>query len=535
MNKKTLYGTEARAKILEGIKKISAAVKCTLGPLGRNVMISQSMVVDYGVHSLPIMVTKDGYRTATCFDLDDPFEKGGVLLVKEACQKTVDQAGDGTTTTAVLLEAIVEEGIKLIEAGANPMELKRGIDKAVECVVGELQKAAVKIGDNNEKIFQIATISANNDPEIGRLIADAFKKIGSEGIIDIEAGRSVKTEIKIAAGYKWQYDNWISPLFINKPEKQICEFEDPLILLYHGRVTHHTQVKRALEIAMKEGRPLLIVCEDAADEGLAFLAMNNIQKRVQVCIIKSPGFGEARRVEMEDIALLTGGNYVSDIRGLNVKEIEKVNLGQARKVIVTKEETVIIGGIHDGEGLEKLLGDLRMDLTRAKNEDERFPIEKRIAKLTGGVAVIQVGAATETEMKERLDRFDDAVRATKSAISEGYVPGGGISFLNTLMVIDLDSPLHKGMQIIATIRTAILQQICENAGVKYGEKQAQISKERISCKSLNIGYNAKTDKIEDLVEAGVIDPVKVLRCALQNAASSASMALTTECLICDTM
>jgi chaperonin GroEL len=535
MNKKTLYGTEARAKILDGIKKISAAVKCTLGPLGRNVMISQSMIVDYGVHSLPIMVTKDGYRTAICFDLDDPFEKGGVLLVKEACQKTVDQAGDGTTTTAVLLEAIVEEGIKLIQEGANPMELKRGIDKAVEHVVEEFKKAAVKIGNDNEKIFQIATISANNDPEIGRLIADAFKKIGAEGIIDIEAGKSVKTEIKIAEGYKWQYDNWISPLFINKPEKQICEFEEPLILLYHGRITHHTQVKRALEITMKEGRPLLIVCEDASEEGLAFLAMNNIQKRIQVCVIKSPGFGEDRRLEMEDIALVTGGSYISEARGLNIKEVELVNLGQARKVIVNKEETVIIGGIHDGEGLEKLLGNLRMDLTRAKNEDERFPIEKRIAKLTGGVAVIQVGAATETEMKERLDRFDDAVRATKSAISEGYVPGGGLSFLNILMVIDLDSPLSKGMQIIANIKTSILQQICKNAGVEYEQKAVQISSERIKSKSLNVGYNAKTDKIEDLVEAGVIDPVKVLRCALQNAASSASMALTTECLICDTM
>ncbi len=487
------------------------------------------MVVDYGVHSLPIEVSKDGYRVTQRFDLDDPFEKAGILLVKECAQKSVDQSGDGTTSSVVLMRAIVAKGISMINEGANPMELKRGIDNAVEYVVEELRNAAVKIGKDNEKIFQIATISANNDPVIGRLIADAFEKIGSEGIIDIEAGKSVKTEIKIAEGYKWQYDNWISPLFINKPEKQICEFEDPLILLYHGRITHHTQVKRALEIAMKEGRPLLIVCEDAAEEGLAFLAMNNIQKRVQVCIIKSPGFGEARRIEMEDIALLTGGNYISDIRGLNIKEVEFVNLGQARKVIVTKEETVIIGGIHDGEGLEKLLGDLRMDLTRAKNEDERFPIEKRIAKLTGGVAVIQVGAATETEMKERLDRFDDAVRATKAAISEGYIVGGGTAFLR----------IQTGNKIVDSALATILKQICLNVGL-IPKKWWQFWKPKdvfdvVNQSIGNIGYNAKTGIVEDLVKAGVIDPVKVLRCAIQNAASSASMILTSECLIVDTL
>lgn len=529
MNKKTLYGAEARAKTLAGVNKIADAVSVTLGPQGRNVLISQSMVVDYGVHSLPIEVSKDGYRVTQRFDLDDPFEKAGILLVKECAQKSVDQSGDGTTSSVVLMRAIVAEGIKLINAGANPMELKRGIDRAVEYVVGELKMAAVKIGDDNEKIFQIATISANNDVVIGRLIADAFKKIGSEGIIDIEAGKSVKTEIKIADGYKWHYDNWISPLFVNKPEKQICEFEDSLILLYHGRITHHTQVKRALEITMQAGRPLLIVCEDAAEEGLAFLAMNNIQKRVQVCVIKSPGFGEARRIEMEDMALLTGGNYISDIRGLNIKEVEGINLGQARKVIVTKEETVIIGGIHDGEGLEKLLADLRMDLTRAKNEDERFPIEKRIAKLTGGVAVIQVGAATETEMKEKLDRFDDAVRATKAAISEGYIVGGGTAFLR----------IKTGDKIVDSALTTILKQICYNVGLKP-KKWWEFWKPKnvfdtVNQSIGNIGFNAKTGIIEDLVKAGVIDPVKVLRCAIQNAASSASMILTSECLICDTM
>jgi chaperonin GroEL len=531
MLKETLYGAAARTKILEGVKEITAAIKCTLGPLGRNVMISQSMIIDYGVHNLPIHVTKDGYNTARAFDLKDPFKKAGVLMVKEACQKTVDQAGDGTTTTAVLLEAIVEEGIKLIEAGANPMELKRGIDKAVEYVVEELKKAAVQIGDDNEKIFQIATISANNDPEIGRLIADAFKKIGSEGIIDIEAGQSVKTEIKIADGYKWD-QSWISPLFITNKEKQIVEFEDPYILIYHGRIIHHDQVQRALEFTMKQGRPLVIICEDAEGEGLAFLAMNNIQKRVQVCVVKSPSFGEARRIEMEDIALLTGGSYISDIRGLSIKAIELDNFGRARKVIVTKEETIIIGGIHEGGSLDDQLNELRMNLAQAKNEEERFPIEKRIAKLTGGVAVIQVGAATETEMKEKLDRFDDAVRATKAALSEGFLPGGGTAYIR----VDWNKypTQHKEMQsggdIVLKALRQPLKQICKNAGVNVDTFLSAVV-----FSNGNMGYNAKKGQVEDLVEAGVIDPAKVLRCALQNAASAASMALTTEVLICDTM
>ena len=542
----TLYGAEARSKILDGVRKICAAVKVTLGPLGRNVLISQSMVVDYGVHSLPIHVTKDGYTTARGFDLDDPFEKAGVLLVKEACQKTVDQAGDGTTTTAVLLEAIVEEAIKLIDAGANPMELKKIIDREVAYVVAGLKEMAVQVGDDNEKLFNIATISANNDPEIGRLIADAFKKIGKEGIIDIEAGKSVDTEIKIADGYRFD-KSWVSPLFINNKEKQICEFENPLILLYEKMVTHHTQVERACELAMGKGRPLLIICEDAKEEGLGFLVLNNYQNRLRCCVVKAPSFAEGRREEMEDLAILTGGTYISDSKGVGIKEIEIENLGQAKKVTITKEETIIIGGDSDKAALEDLLNELRMNQAQAKNEDEKYPIEKRIAKLQAGVAVIQVGAATETEMKERLDRFDDAVRATKAAISEGYVPGGGTAFLRLIFGrIRIEEILkiydQTGMEyyspksedalpgIIFSILKSPLIQICKNAGVESEKILAEIS----SKKEL-VGYNAKTGKIEDLVKAGVIDPVKVLRCSLQNAASAASMIITTECLIADTL
>ena len=533
MNKKTLYGSEARAKVLEGVKKISAAVKVTLGGAGRNVLIAQSAVIDYGVHNLPIEVSKDGYRVTQRFDLDDPFEKVGVLMIKEAAQKTVDQAGDATTSTVVLAEAIITEGIKLIDAGMNPMELKKGIDKGVECVVEELRKSSVAIKGDIEKIRQIATVSANNDEEIGNLIADAFSKIGDEGVIDIEASRSVNTEIKISDGYKFD-KGWVSPLFINNKEKQICEFIDPLILLYEKRVTHHTQVERALTLAMQKGKPILIICEDADEEGLAFLAMNTIQKRIQCCVVKSPSFGDLRREEMEDIATLTGGTYISDSKGVGVKEIEIENFGSAKKVIISKEETVIIGGNADAESFTDLINELRMNLTQAKNEDEKFPIEKRIARLTGGVAVIQVGAATETAMKEKLDRVDDAVRATKAAIAEGYVVGGGIALLriNPLTKVEPNETegFRAGVKLIISILSEPFKQICVNAGA---DKDKCL--ENVLRGTYNDGYNAKTGKIEDLLKAGIIDPVKALRCALQNAASSATMILTSEAMIVDTL
>lgn len=518
MLKKSLYGRDARSKILSGATKINNAVRVTLGPKGRCVLISKSVVVDYGVQALPISVSKDGWTVATQFDItDDPFERAGVLMIKEVTGKTVSQAGDGTTTSCILAHAILSKGIEKVDAGANPVELKRGIDKAVDIAVEQLKSMAVPIKGDIERIRQIATISANNDSEIGDLIANAFEKIGDEGIIDLEAGTSVKTEIRLADGYKWD-NSWVSPLFINNKEKQICEFENPLILLYDKRINHHTQMVRALELAINQGRPLLIVCEDAVEEGLSFLAINNLQKKIQCCVVKAPGFMESRREAMEDLAILTGGSYISDIRGLSIKEIEFENFGQAKKVLVTKDETVIIGGQADETALQDLLNELRMNLAQSKNEDERFPIEKRIAKLTGGVAVISVGAATETEMKEKLDRFDDSVRAVKSALSEGYIVGGGTAFLR----------VKTGNEIIDSVLSVPLQQICENAGVDA----EQIIKQ-VRGAADNIGYNAKTDMIEDLVDNGIIDAFKVLRCALTNAASSAGTVLTTECLIVD--
>lgn len=530
MYKKILYGSEARNKVLDGVNKIVDAVAVTLGPSGRNVLIANSVVVDYGVHSLPINVTKDGYRTTKSFDVNDEFEKVGVNLVKEAAQKTVDLAGDGTTSTCVLLRAIVQESMKMIEKGANPMELKKGIDAAVEAVVGQLKKVSTPISENVEKIRQVATVSANNDKEIGDLIAKAFEKIGSEGVINIDSGKGIETEIKIADGYKFER-GWISPLFTNNKEKQVCEFENPYILLYDKKITHHSQVQRVLEAVMQNGRPLLIVCEDAEEEGLAFLAMNNVQQRIQVCVVKAPSFGEQRREEMEDLAVLTGGTFVSDIRGVEIKNAGIENLGVAKKVIVSKEETVIIGGQKDSVQLETLLNELRMNLAEAKTEEEKYPIEKRIARINGGVAVILVGAATETEMKEKLDRFDDAVRATKSAIAEGYVAGGGqffSSFEDAASPTDTD--YHKGYNALINALKMPLKQICSNAGTDFDWAYSAIKESK-----WEKGYNAKTGKIEDLVAAGIIDPAKVLRCSLQNAASSAGMILTTECVIADSV
>lgn len=540
MRKQTLYGAEAREKILAGAKKIAAAVKVTLGPKGRSVLIGQSVVVDYGVHNLPMHITKDGYTVTKNFEInDDPFEQTGVLMIKEAALRTVEMAGDGTTTCVVLAEAILEKGIELINAGANPMELKKGIDSAVEYVVEELKKMAIAIKGDIEKIRQIATVSANNDKEIGDLIASAFEKIGMEGVINIEPSASVDTTLKMSDGYKFE-SGWVSPLFINNKEKQICEFVDPYILLYEKRVTHFTQVQKALELCTEQGKPILIICEGADEQGLAFLAMNNMQQRIRCCVVVSPSFGEGRREEMEDIALLTGGTYISDSKGVGIKEIGIENFGQAKKVVITRGETVIIGRNANADSVTGLLNELRMNLAEAKNENEKYTIEKRIARLKGGIALIQVGANTETEMKEKLDRYDDAVRATKAAISEGFVAGAGTGFINAIVPayekearrVDIEgiSDYSAGFSSLIQILYEPLVQICRNAGIEA----IKITDILASVKGNN-GYNAKTNAIENLIESGIIDPVKVLRCALQNAASAASIILTSECLIVDTL
>lgn len=558
MTKKTLYGTDARQKILEGVKKISAAVKVTLGPLGRNVIIAQSGIVNgYDVRSLPLHVSKDGYTVTKAFDLDDPFEKVGVLMIKECAQKSVDQSGDGTTTTCILAEAIFEKGMELVNAGANPLELKKGIDKAVEYVVSELKKMAIPVAGDVERIRQVATVSANNDKEIGDLIADAFAKIGDYGVINIEEAKGVDTEVKVIEGVQIER-GWISPYFVNNREKQICEFDNPLILLYQNRLTHHTQYQKAVELSVQMQRPLVIICEDADEEGLATLAMNNQQGRIRCCIIRSPFFGQQRLEAMEDIALATGGTFISDSKGLDIKEMDASWFGQCKRISVSKDETIIAEGVYEKEKFADFINELKMNLTQAKGDDEKEVIEKRIARLTGGIAVIYVGGATETEMKEKKDRVDDAVRATKAAIAEGYVCGGATAFVRCIkkhIAVNIDaiptiSP-EESIKIfnqtglltwesdesedslnvlINTVLLEPLRQICNNSGVDSNS----IIKQVLSSNG-NVGYNAKTDTIEDLVLSGIIDPVKVLRCALQNAASSAGMILTSECMIVDTL
>lgn len=529
MLKEVRYNKEAREKILSGVKKITDAVRITMGANGKCTLIGESFFGNDGLVPLPTIITKDGYTVTKHFQLPDMVENRGALMIKEAALKTVMQAGDATTCTCVLAEAILSEGVKLVDAGGNSQEIKRGIEDAVQQAVKALAEMSTQIKDDNEKIFQVASVSANNDPGIGRLIADAFKKIGAEGVIDVEPGTAVQTEIKISNGYKID-SSWVSPLFINNKEKQVCEFNDALILLYDKKITHHTQVENALKRANDMGKQLLIICEDAEQQGLAFLAMNNVQQKIRVCVIKAPAYGEDRRIEMEDIALLTGGSYISDVRGRNIKEVQSRDFGRAKKIVVNKDEAVIIDAEGDKAELENLLNELRMNLAQAKTEEERLPIEKRIARLTGGVAVIQVGAATQTEMNEKLDRFDDSVRATKAAIAEGFVAGGGTAFVRVAAKIILDGSRSKDFQngqlLIKTALAAPVKQMAENAG-----KQPQSILGALELMEGDIGYNTNKGDFEDLVKAGVIDSTKALRCALINAASVAAMMLITECHI----
>lgn len=529
MLKEVRYNKDAREKILSGVKKITDAVKVTMGANGKCVLIGEAYFGNDGLVPLPTIVTKDGYTVTKHFQLPDMAENRGALLIKEAALKTVMQAGDATTCTCVLAEAILSEGVKFVDAGSNAQEIKRGIEDAVEQGVKHLTEMSTQVRDDNEKIFQVASVSANNDLAIGRLVADAFAQIGSEGVIDIENGGGLKTEIKISKGYKIDR-SWVSPLFINNKEKQVCEFNDALILLYDKKITHHTQVERAVKIANDAGKQLLIICEDAEGEGLSFLAINNYRQNFRVCVIKSPAFGEDRRIEMEDLALLTGGDYISDIRGVNIKNVQSSHLGRAKKIIVTKDETVIIDADGNKKELEDLLNELRMNLAQAKTEEEKAPIEKRIARLTGGVAVIQVGAATETEIQEKLDRFDDSVRATKAAIAEGFVAGGGTALVRAAAKIETDlsrsQDFQHGQWIIKKALDAPVMQMALNAGKDPREVFDAVIKS-----TGNNGWNTRTEKIEDMVAAGIIDSTKAIRCALINAASVAAMLLITDCHI----
>jgi len=528
MTKTVLFGKESREKTLLGVQKITDAVRVTMGACGKNVLIGNAVWGNDGLVQLPTLVTKDGYEVTKHFELADAVENRGAMAIKEAARKTVIEAGDSTTCTCVLAESLITNGIKLIDEGANSQQLKKGMDKSLEYVISELEKISTPIKGDIEKIRQVATVSANNDSSIGDLIAKAYSKIGDTGIIEVETGNGIETGIKISEGYTIDR-GWESALFVNNPAKEICEFENPLILLYDKKIIHHTQVENAIIISNQQQRPLLIICDGLEEEGLAYLAINNFRKTIRCCVIKSP-FGLSKTDDMQDLALLTGGDYVSDLRAIDIKEVEFENFGQAEKVVVSKTETTIRGGNKDNEKFDEFIADLKMNLAQEKTEEEKYPIEKRIAKLSGKVAVIQIGAATETELNEKLFRVDDSVRATRAAISEGFVAGGGTAFLRIpplQFTFGKDtSDYDKGRLLVMDALQVPLKQICENAGINSDEIYLKVSSE-----IGNMGYNALTGKIEDIVESGIIDSTKALRCALINAVSVAGMVITSECSI----
>ena len=535
MERKVIYGIEGLKAIKKGIDKTAAIVATTLGPHGRTVLISRATGYDDrgGLDYLPLYATKDGVNTCKSVTLTDGVENIGSQLIKEAAQKTMNDCGDATTTTCVLMQAIVEKGLELVEQGVNVMELKKGIESAVEYVVGQLKLQAVPVGDDIEKIRQVATISANNDLSIGDLIAEAYSKIGVDGVIDIQAANIPKTELKTEAGFKFN-KGMLSPYFITDQSKNEAVLEEPYILLYDKTITTYIQIQPVLTQVMQANKSLLIICEDSEGEALAVAALNTYQKRIKCCIVKAPNFGHEKRETMEDAAISTGSLYVSELKGVGLKEV-KLNhhVKLAKKAIITADSTIIIGGERDEKKYQDYISNLRANLALAETDEDREHIEKRIARLIGGVAVISVGGVTETEMKEKLDRIDDAVRATKSAIQEGYVIGGGCAFLKIPPSIEKydtakSQSQSKGWDLVYNAVKSPIKQICLNAGIDYVDVL-----DKVELTDKNLGYNAKDEKVEDLIAAGIIDPVKVLRCSLQNAASAAIVALTSGGLIVD--
>lgn len=543
MRKKILFGAEARKSILVGVNAIADATCGTLGANGKTVLIGLSHAHDHNVYNLPTTITKDGIGVAKHVELDDPIENRGALLMREASQKTMLEVGDSTTSTIVLARAIMVEGNKLLDAGANPMQVKKGIDAALEKVVSHLKEKAILIGDDVEKIRQIATVSANNDSEIGDLIADAFKKIGKDGAIDIDEAAGAKTTVKVSDGFKIDR-GFIIPVFINNKTRNKCELIDPYILLYDKNISTMKQLQKIVEQVAAEGKPLLIICEDMESQALSFLAVNAQQGKFSSCVVKSPAFGDLKKQMMEDIATVTGGILVSDIKGIDIERAKINHLGKATKVVITKDETVIIGGNKDEKEFDELIAELKMDIVDETDEILKSAIEKRIARLTGGVAVISVGGSTDVEMKERKDRVDDAVRATKAAVSEGITVGGGTLFSKLSkdwVKLGEKTDFDKGYDLMAKVLVSPLNQICKNSGIIFTPKQwwefwkeKSISiQEQVINSPENIGYNAKTEKMENLLVTGIIDPVKALRCSLTNAVSVAGSLLTAECVIVD--
>ena len=520
--KQITYDVQAREKIMKGVDTLANAVKVTLGPRGRNVIIEKA----FGSPK----VTKDGVTVAKEIELEDKFENMGAQMVKEVASKTSDVAGDGTTTATILAQAIYREGSKLVAAGANPMSLKRGMDKAVAKIVEELKKLSTPTREKKE-IAQVGTISANNDNSIGEIIAEAMEKVGKEGVITVEEAKGMETTLEIVEGM--QFDRgYLSPYFVTDPEKMEVHLEEPFILIHEKKISAMKDLIPILEEVARSGRPLLIIAEDVEGEALATLVVNKIRGTLKCAAVKAPGFGERRKAMLEDIAILTGGRVISEDLGIKLENVTLNDLGTAKKIIIDKDNTTIVEGGGSKEALEGRVKQIRLQIEETTSDYDREKLQERLAKLIGGVAVIRVGAATESEMKEKKDRVEDALNATRAAVEEGIVPGGGVAYLRAQKVLDnLDDFTEEeklGADIIKKALEEPLKQIANNAGF-----EGSVVVERVKTKDGAFGFNAEKGEYEDLMEAGVIDPTKVVRFALQNAVSVAGLLLTTEAMIAE--
>ena len=521
MSKEILFNIEARDLLKKGVDQLANAVKVTLGPKGRNVIIEKKFGAPY--------ITKDGVTVAKEIELEDPFQNLGAQLVKEVASKTGDDAGDGTTTATVLAQSIVNVGMKNVAAGANPMDLKRGIDKAVAEVVKSIASQSKSVGDNYEQIEQVASISANNDTVIGKLIADAMRKVSKDGVITIEEAKGTDTSIEVVEGM--QFDRgYISAYFVTNTEKMEVEMEKPYILIYDKKISNLKELLPVLEPAVQSGRPLLIIAEDVDSEALTTLVVNRLRSSLKICAVKAPGFGDRRKEMLEDIAILTGGVVISDEKGIKLEQATLEMMGTAEKVTVNKDNTVLVNGAGTKEGIATRVAQIRAQIASTTSDYDKEKLQERLAKLSGGVAVLYVGAASEIEMKEKKDRVDDALSATRAAIEEGIVPGGGVAYIRSIEALDklksINDDEATGIEIIKRAIEEPLRQIVANAG-----KEGAVIVQKVREGKDDFGYNAFTEKYENFFAAGVVDPAKVCRVALENAASIAGMFLTTECVI----
>ena len=523
MAKQIFFEIEARNKMKKGVDTLANAVKVTLGPKGRNVVIDKK----FGAPQ----VTKDGVTVAKEIELEDPIENMGAQMVKEVASKTADIAGDGTTTATVLAQSVISEGLRNVAAGANPMDLKRGIDKAVSAVVAHLKKQSVTVGNDNAKIQQVASISANNDESIGKLIAEAMTKVGKEGVITVEEAKGTDTTVEVVEGM--QFDRgYVSPYFVTNSEKMEADLENPYILIYDKKISSMKDILHILEKVAQSGRPLLIISEDLEGEALATLVVNKLRGTLKVAAVKAPGFGDRRKEMLQDIAVLTNGTVISEDQGYKLEGVDLNALGQAAAVTIDKDNTTIVDGKGDKNDITARVNQIKAQIETTTSDYDKEKLQKRLAKLSGGVAVLYVGAASEVEMKEKKDRVDDALHATRAAVEEGIVPGGGVAYVRAIQNLEklegVNDDENTGIQIIKRSVEEPLRQIVINSGI-----EGSIVVQKIKEGKKDYGFNARTEVYENLLAAGVIDPTKVTRIALENAASIAGMLLTTECVISD--